>query len=94
MAPFRRPLLQTRFFETGDNFYLGMEFMREYDTWKRALVDNLTNTVRGAMVGGALKLSLPLPDSIARAEREIGAIRGTFDGHINRLWYDDNVTVL
>lgn len=32
---FKRQSLQTRFFETGDNFYLGMEFNREFDAWKK-----------------------------------------------------------
>jgi len=38
---FRRQTLQTRFFETGDNYYLGMEMLREYSQWKRSLVDEL-----------------------------------------------------
>ena len=38
---FKRRTLQTRFFETGDNFYLGMELPRELDRWKRDLVDQL-----------------------------------------------------
>lgn len=38
---FRRSTLQTRFFEVGDNFYLGMEFPREYNQWKTNLVDQL-----------------------------------------------------
>jgi hypothetical protein len=38
---FRRSTLQTRFFEVGDNFYLGMEFPREYNQWKANLVDQL-----------------------------------------------------
>jgi len=29
----RRQRLQTRLFESGDNFYLGMEFNREYDSF-------------------------------------------------------------
>ena len=33
IAPYKRSHVQkTRFFETGDNFYLGMEFTREYDS--------------------------------------------------------------
>ena len=40
-APYVRSHLQTRFFETGDNFYLGMEFTREYDAWKNETVDTL-----------------------------------------------------
>ena len=38
---FQRHTLQTRFFETGDNFYLGMEMLREYNRWKTHLVDQL-----------------------------------------------------
>jgi hypothetical protein len=38
---FRRSTLQTRFFEVGDNFYLGMEFPREYNQWKTNLVEQL-----------------------------------------------------
>lgn len=38
---FRRSTLQTRFFEVGDNFYLGMEFPREYNQWKINLADQL-----------------------------------------------------
>jgi len=40
----RRQRLQTRFFETGDNFYLGMEFNREYDSWKSNIAAELGNT--------------------------------------------------
>lgn len=35
----KRQRLQTRFFETGDNFYLGMEFNREYVVWKKDIAD-------------------------------------------------------
>ena len=37
----RRQYLQTRFFETGDQFYLGMEFNREFDNWKKETIDAL-----------------------------------------------------
>ena len=40
---FRRQSLQTRFFETGDNYYLGMEFTREYDRWKADLGRDLVS---------------------------------------------------
>ena len=46
-APYRRSHLQTRFFETGDNFYLGMEFTREYDAWKKRTVDDLVDSLTG-----------------------------------------------
>lgn len=35
----KRKRLQTRFFETGDNYYLGMEFTREYDKWKNMIAE-------------------------------------------------------
>jgi hypothetical protein len=40
-STFHRQSLQTRFFETGDNYYLGMEFTREYEDWKRQLAADL-----------------------------------------------------
>jgi len=46
-APYRRSHLQTRFFETGDNFYLGMEFTREYDAWKKRTADDLVDSLTG-----------------------------------------------
>lgn len=42
---FRRSTLQTRFFEVGDNFYLGMEFPREYNQWKTNLVEQLVTSL-------------------------------------------------
>ena len=45
MAPFRRTHLQVRFFETGDNYYLGMEFTREYDFWKNQVVEEITSPI-------------------------------------------------
>ena len=44
---FHRKTLQTRFFETGDNFYLGMEMLREYNRWKNHLVDQLLSPFAG-----------------------------------------------
>jgi hypothetical protein len=42
---FRRQTLQTRFFETGDNFYLGMEMLREYIRWRKYLVKLLVSQI-------------------------------------------------
>jgi hypothetical protein len=42
---FRRSTLQTRFFEVGDNFYLGMEFPREYDHWKLNLTEQVVKAL-------------------------------------------------
>jgi hypothetical protein len=44
---FRRQTLQTRFFETGDNFYLGMEMLREYSRWKNHLAEQLITPLAG-----------------------------------------------
>jgi hypothetical protein len=86
MAPYTRSHVQTRFFETGDNFYLGMEFTREYDKWKGNSVS-------------ALAASLTEPDRIPGLEvdkvehertlqRRINALKGVIGHHIDRLWYD------
>jgi hypothetical protein len=50
-----RKRLQTRFFETGDNFYLGMEFNREYDLWKKTITDDIVGDAPNA---GRLKGTL------------------------------------
>lgn len=34
-------LLQTRYFEVGDNFYLGMEIPREFETWKNSAIGDV-----------------------------------------------------
>jgi len=70
---FRRPTLQTRFFETGDNYYLGMEFPREYDAWKNSLADVLVVPLRNA-------------DGIDQGK--VNKLRGTMASHIDRLWYE------
>lgn len=49
MAPYERSHLQTRFFETGDNFYLGMEFTREYDKWKNSTVEKLVMSIKSSV---------------------------------------------
>ncbi|CAB9528137.1 expressed unknown protein [Seminavis robusta] len=42
----RRQTLQCRFFETGDQFYLGMEFPREYDDWKNKLAKHVASLAK------------------------------------------------
>ena len=75
-APYRRSHLQTRFFETGDNFYLGMEHTREYDAWKQATVAALleSDTSHGSSHGWSAKVK--------------GRAKGALAHHIDRLWYD------
>jgi len=75
MAPrFKRQTLQTRFFETGDNYYLGMEFTREYDLWKNNLATECVASLKVKASKDELKT--------------IGRFRGIIMHHIDRLWYD------
>ena len=60
-----RQTLQTRFFETGDNFYLGMEMLREYSRWKKFLVKQLSSQVPCSSEERA-RLKQRLADSIDR----------------------------
>jgi len=71
----RRPFLQTRFFETGDFFYLGMEFTREYDTWKNNFADRIV-----------MKIERKLGDVMK--PRDKGRFRGGLGHNIDRLWFD------
>lgn len=71
---FRRQTLQTRFFETGDNFYLGMEFPREYDSWKTGLVDYMLAPLTMKKMSGSKRKRLQM-------------LRGTLMHHIDRLYY-------
>jgi hypothetical protein len=72
---FRRKTLQTRFFETGDNYYLGMEFPREYENWKKDLSDRLVEP-------------LVMNPKYGSKSRAIDRLRSTFVHHIDRLWYE------
>jgi len=78
---FRRQTLQTRFFETGDNYYLGMEFNREYDRWKESLGTELV-----------APLLMKAKDDDSR--KKVGNFRGVLMHHIDRLWYDGCMEVI
>ncbi|KAL3916452.1 MAG: hypothetical protein SGILL_005172 [Bacillariaceae sp.] len=81
-ATYRRQTLQTRFFETGDNFYLGMEFTREYDKWKNETAD---------------KLVFPLTQRKKVSEekmKNIEKFRGVLMHNIDRLWYEACLEVI
>lgn len=78
---FKRQSLQTRFFETGDNYYLGMEFTREYDKWKNETADELIG-------------SLTLQSMDADQKKDLGRLRGTLMHHIDRLWYEACLEVI
>jgi hypothetical protein len=72
---FRRQTLQTRFFETGDNYYLGMEFTREYDSWKNVLAEELVCPLKMKATTEGMK-------------REVDKLKGLIMHHLDRLWYD------
>ena len=72
---FRRQTLQTRFFETGDNYYLGMEFTREYDRWKIKTCKEI-----------CAPLLLRQMDDEKKAA--VGQLEGALNHHIDRLWYE------
>lgn len=79
---FRRQTLQTRFFETGDNYYLGMEFTREYTRWK----DETTN-----------KLVFPLMQRKKLSDdksKSIEKLRSQFMHSLDRLWYEATLEVI
>lgn len=70
---FTRQTLQTRFFEVGDNFYLGMELPREYEKWKRNLVDQLVLSVELQATG--------------KSNPKLQALKDSFAHSVDRLWY-------
>lgn len=73
---FRRQTLQTRFFETGDNYYLGMEFTREFEKWKSETAE---------------KLVFPLTQRkklTAQKRKAVEAFRDLLKHNIDRLWYE------
>ena len=88
MAPYQRSHLQTRFFETGDNFYLGMEFTREYDEWKGRTVQALTAPI--------VSKHLTITDKAekAKAGKALRALIGAIAHNIDRLWYDSCLEVI
>jgi hypothetical protein len=71
---FRRSTLQTRFFEVGDNFYLGMEFPREYNQWKTNLVDQLV-------------VSVGTKRRFDHVEINCEGLKHTLSHSIDKLWY-------
>ena len=66
---------ETRFFETGDNYYLGMEFTREYDKWKNELGEDLVATLRLKMKEKEKKI-------------EVDKLKSILMHHVDRLWYE------
>jgi len=81
-APYVRRHLQTRFFETGDNFYLGMELTREYDEWKTKTVDSL---VKSTLTWNSKPKNA---QDIKKKEDKLRNLKGALTRSIDRLWYD------
>jgi hypothetical protein len=77
---FRRERLQTRFFELGNNYYLGMELPREYDAWKENTVSKI-----------APNRPSTAPDSAKGARMKL---KKTLNNHIDRLWYECTLEVI
>jgi hypothetical protein len=78
---FRRQTLQTRFFETGDNFYLGMELNREYDRWKKALAEEIMAPV------SMKKMS-------ERKQLQAKQLKHSIMHHLDRLFYSACLRVI
>lgn len=78
---FRRPTLQTRFFETGDNFYLGMELPRELDQWKQDLADQLVVALQAHVL-------------LEGKEQECMELQQMLLHSIDRLWYSACLEVI
>lgn len=71
---FRRRTLQTRFFESGDNFYLGMELPREFEQWKKDLANQLVVTIE-------------LNDLRRGRKSEFEELKQNLLNGLDRLWY-------
>jgi hypothetical protein len=77
---FRRTRLQTRFFELGNNYYLGMEFAREYDKWKMETI---------ALVAPSRKST---DSDLAKNNRIL--LQRTINNRIDRLWYESCLEII
>jgi hypothetical protein len=80
-APFERSHLQTRFFECGDNFYLGMEFPREYDRWKTYMLPAIMAPV----------LHHP---TLKKDENKLKRLKFDIGHKVDRLWYFSTLEVI
>jgi hypothetical protein len=77
---FRRERLQTRFFELGNSYYLGMEFPREYDLWKQKC---------------CAKVAPPRPATVTDAARKLRLSYSKAITHnIDRLWYEATLEII
>jgi hypothetical protein len=98
LAPYKRHHLQTRFFETGDIFYLGMELNREYDRWKEETVASLLEPATRALIKKQ-EIKKQENQDYPKAEkdadmRQISGLKTVFMHHIDRLWYFATLEVI
>ena len=82
-VPYVRNHLQTRFFETGDNFYLGMELTREYafNGKQRRLIHWSSLRSHGTLSPRMLKI-------LRRKMTSCETLKGALTRSIDCLWYD------
>lgn len=79
-TPMRRERLQTRFFELGNNYYLGMELTREFEDWKNKTRDFVAPP--------------PLPVAPRGTKRVRNKFRGRLYNQFDRLWYEACMEVI
>ena len=77
---FHRKRLQTRFFELGNNYYLGMEFTREYDKWKQDTIKYVAPSHPATAT------------DLAKANRK--ALQKVLNNRIDRLWYESCLEII
>jgi hypothetical protein len=77
---FHRKRLQTRFFELGNNYYLGMELPREYDAWKKSSIE---------------KIAPSKPETAPAAAKKVRqTLQRTLHNHLDRLWYESTLEII
>lgn len=75
----RRTYLQTRFFETGDNYYLGMEYPREFDDWKQESKEKLCPSILSPTQSHA---------------KQSDAYKKKLENSLDRLWFTATLEVI
>lgn len=90
---FRRQYIQLQLFETGDNFYLSMEFPREYENWKNDTVNHLLVSLeqkKKKRKGEEMK-----PSSKSRKRNgSIEELKRNLSHGIDRLWFEASLVIL
>jgi len=85
-SEFRRQNLQTQLFETGDNFYLGMELTREYEKWKSDTVENCLQSEKRRTEGSKMASRF--------LARSIEKLKEILKHNIDHLWFEASLEVL